>query len=247
MSKSVVSKQKSNIKKGESRPVQSFKEPFVPAVRKELNGWGKMMILGVWGIMAFIAGINLSGSFSEKKLSALENQLDSLREMDRNRSYNMEQQFDASVTMVENRLDEKYRYKFNKLLEEQQKLSREKNRLMEKLEKSVAQKSFSHPPTISKPRRSPASLVPVLPKVLPYNYANADILRYEHKQKLRRLQEWQSQKERNYLKSVNLSDPMAREGYKAMQEEHEMEYYTLKRTLQEERKRFRKDKFYVRN
>ena len=93
--------------------------------------------------------------------------------------------------------------------------------------------------------RTPASIAGS--DVLPYNRKNADILYFKQKQKIKRLKEMQKQREMSFLAQANLSEPNSREAYVKLQEEHELEIYTLRRTFTEERNQFRKQKFYVKN
>ncbi len=236
MSKSIVKEKSKIIKQAKSPSPMEFKKPFIPVVRKELSSFGKFFILGMWGLIAFVAGIKMTvnNSVSPEQLALIEKRLDSLNSKKTASEFQMQAVVDARVKYVKDSLEKDYEERLYKISKAQDELMVEKNNLIGSLKNELAYNNLKE-----KAARGPAS-------VIPYSYKNADILRFEHKQKLKRLKEYQKKREETFVSSSDLRDPGVREAFVSLQEKHELERYAMKRSFQEERSKFRKEKFYVR-
>lgn len=225
-------------KKKEENPLE-YRAPFIPEIRKELNGWGKLFILGIWGLMAFLAGIQLTKKDDgyAGKMAELESKLDYLKAMEQKTILQARAEVDTRVSFVKSNLEKKYEDKLFELTSEQSKVLMEKNKLIDSIKNELNYEKLSS-------ARSPASFKE---GVMAYSYENADILKFKHRQKVKRLREAQKKREEIFLSAADLKDPKVRDIYIDMQEKHELEIFALKKTQQSEQERFRKEKFYVKN
>ncbi|MBK27002.1 MAG: hypothetical protein CME70_23565 [Halobacteriovorax sp.] len=235
MSKSIVKEKPKSLKKTKNPSPTEFKEPFVPVVRKELSSFGKFFILGMWGLLAFVAGVKMTvnNSVSPDQLALIEKRLDELNAKKTASEFQSQAVVDARVKYVKDSLEKDYEDRLYKISKAQDNLMIQKDELISSLKNELAYNK------LKQIDRGPAAVVP-------YSYKNADILRFEHKQKLKRLKEYQKKREENFVASSDLRDPTVREAFVSLQEKHELERYAMKRSFQEERSKFRKEKFYVR-
>lgn len=239
MSKNIVKEPAKNLKENKNPSPMDHQEAFIPVVRKELNTFGKFFIIGLWGLVAFVAGIKLTDQnrLSADKLAELEKKIELLRSKDNQKILQANAEIDTRVSYVKSSLEKKYDEKLYEITSEQRKLLSEKNKMIESLRDEVAYKTL----------KSGRGIASVPDKVMPYSRMNEDILRYEQNRQIIRLKKVQKRREDNFLASADLSDPKNREAYVDLQEKHKVELYALRQNFSAERRKFRSDKFYVRN
>lgn len=239
MSKNMVKESSKKInQKGNPSPME-FNEPFVPVVRRELNRFGILLMIGVWGLVAFVVGIKMTQNnhIDNEKLALLEKKIEQLEMKERQSVVQANAEIDGRVNFVKTSLEKKYDERLYQLTSEQRKVLEGKQQIIENLKDEVFYKKL----------KTVRGIASVPEKVVPYSRQNADILRYEHEQQVSRLKNLQKKRENTFLSGANLTDPENREVYVSMQEKHKLELYSLRRNFQAERKKFKTEKFYVRN
>jgi hypothetical protein len=242
--KKIVSKIKEQkLSTGPKHGLGQQQESFVPSVRKELNSFGKVFILGLWGFVAFIGGVKLTmdRSISSQRVAELEKKFENLRLESQERANRMGSTYNARVKYVEGSIEKKVDDKLYELTMEQQKLLAEKRKQIGELQNELEYRQSKEM------LRNPASILDSDKKVITYSYKNLDILRYAHNQKVKRMKELQRVRERSFVDSSDLSNPSSMSAFKKLKEEHDLELYALRRTFQDERRKFVKQKFYVKN
>ena len=220
--------------------VDSKREVFVPTVRKELNSFGKIFILGLWGFVAFIGGVKLTTdrSISSDKVTELEKKFERLRLESQEQANRMGSTYNARVKYVAGSIEKKVDDKLYELTLEQEKLLAEKESQISVLRNELEYRN------VKDVIRKPGSIMESN-KIVNYSYKNLDILRFAHNQKVKRLKELQSQREQNFVDASDLSNPSTMSAFKKLKEEHDLELYALRRTFEDERRKFRSQKFYV--
>lgn len=222
--------------------LRTQKESFTPSVRKELNSFGKIFILGLWGFIAFIGGVKMTmdRSISSEKVTELEKKFERLRLESQEQASRMGSTYNARVNYVAGNIEKKVEKKLYELTLEQEKLLREKKAQIASLQSELEYRNAKDV------IRSPASILDSK-KIITYSYKNLDILRYAHNQKVKRLKDLQREREQKFVDGSDLSDPKAMSAFRKLKEEHDLELYALRRTFEDERRKFRKQKFYVKN
>ncbi|MFT6070440.1 MAG: hypothetical protein ACJAT2_000760 [Bacteriovoracaceae bacterium] len=238
----VVAKEK--MKSVSNTPKEMMDPPikanFTPTVRKELNSFGKVFILGLWGFIAFVAGVKLTmdRSISSEKVADLEKKFESLRLESEERANRMGSTYNARVKYVAGSIEKKVDDKIYELTLEQEKTLSQKNQQIQDLKDELEYRDAKEV------IRKPGSIMDSK-KVVNYSYKNLDILRYAHNQKVKRLKELQRVREQKFADATDLSNPTNMSAFRKLKEEHDLELYALKRTFEDERRKFRKQKFYV--
>jgi hypothetical protein len=238
--KVVTKKHEKKVSRPEAGKVHSYQENFVPSVRKELNSIGKFFIIGLWGFVAFIGGVKLTmdRSISSDKVTALEKKFERLRLESQEQANRMGSTYNARVKYVAGSIEKKVDDKIYELSLEQEKLLAQKREQIESLRNELEYRDAKDN------IRKPGSILNNN-KVITYSYKNLDILRFAHNQKVKRLKELQRVREQSFVDGSDLSNSSSMSAFKKLKEEHDLELYALRRTFEDERRKFRKQKFYV--
>ena len=235
MKKSIVKEGSKTIKSKKNPSPMEYQEPFVPVVRKELSAFGKICVLGFWGLLTFVAGIKMTqtNNLDAARLSQLEKKMDVLGAGEKTQASQLASEFDERMVYIRNDLEKKYENKLFKLTKEQQKIDRQKQSMIESMKDELNRKKVNR------------SVANYHNGVIPYSYKNADILRFKFRQKVSNLKDAQKNREEKFLSNADLSIPENRSAFKSLEKQHELELYSLERTHRAELRKFRKDRFYV--
>lgn len=214
-------------------------EKFMPEIRKHLGTWGKLSLLGVWSLVILLVGYRLANKSdsNSQHLAELEEQVIELKQLQLQKVEDQKNHLDAKVRVLLEKLDRKYEQAQVKIDEKTYMLEKEKEDIIDSLQAELSYKNFSLDQLQKGERGSKQSM--------PYSTKNADILRFEHEQKVKKLKRMHYARESLFIKNGNLAEPKQKKALQEMQEKHELELFTLKRTLREERASFRKNKYYV--
>ncbi len=238
----VVAKEK--VKSVSNGPKEMMDPPaksnFTPTIRKELNSFGKIFVLGLWGFIAFIGGVKMTmdRSISAEKVTDLEKKFERLRMESQEQANRMGSTYNARVKYVAGSIEKKVDDKLYELTLEQEKTLSQKNQQIQDLRDELEYRDAKEV------IRKPGSIMDSK-KVIQYSYKNLDILRYAHNQKVKRLKELQRVREQKFVDASDLSNPSNMSSFRKLKEEHDLELYALRRTFEDERRKFRKQKFYV--